>query len=55
MPQSEAPTPEYRVVPVVSHGQEVFDLIRSFNEGFTLTHVGQHVYTLKREATTNGQ
>lgn len=42
-------TPTYRVVPMMSHGQELADLVRLTSDGFQLINVGQHAYTLKRE------
>ena len=45
--------PTYRIVPMVGHGGELAGLVRALNEGFYLTDVGEHAYTLKRDGETN--
>lgn len=45
--------PAYRIVPMVGHGEELAGLVRALNEGFYLTDVGEHAYTLKRDGEAN--
>lgn len=42
-------TPEFRVVPMAGHGQELSDLVRLTSDGFRLIQVGEHAYTLRRD------
>jgi hypothetical protein len=43
--------PEYRIVTVVEHGQELADLVRFLSDGFYLVDVGEAAYTLRRDTT----
>lgn len=42
-------TPEFRVVPMAGHGQELSELVRLTSDGFRLIQVGEHAYTLRRD------
>jgi hypothetical protein len=52
-PTTMPEAPEYKIVPMVSHGQELADLVRATSQGYQLIHVGNARYHVATATTGN--